>query len=93
MSIDYIYESYFAVLGLTGAGKSLFLNAISESDSCLIGSLGKACTQKNQLVSFVYENHRYNALDTPGLDHTDNNEEKIKIWTSKNQKNNNHKKI
>ena len=79
MSIDYIYESYFAVLGLTGAGKSLFLNAISDSDSCLISLLGKACTQKNQLVSFVYENHRYNALDTPGLDDTDNNEEKIKI--------------
>ena len=79
MSIDYIYESYFAVLGLTGAGKSSFLNAISDTDSCIIGKLGRACTQNIQLVSFAYDNHRFNALDTPGLDDTDNNEEKIKI--------------
>ena len=78
-NIDYIYESYFAVLGLTGAGKSSFLNAISETDCCLIGSLGKACTQANQLVSFVFNNHRYNAIDTPGLDDTDNNDQKVSI--------------
>lgn len=78
-NIDYIYESYFAVLGLTGAGKSSFLNAISETESCLIGSLGKACTQVNQLVSFVFNNHRYNAIDTPGLDDTDNNDQKVSI--------------
>ena len=78
--IDYINESYFAVLGLTGAGKSSFLNAISGYDDyCLIGALGKACTQKNQLVSFVYNNHRFNAIDTPGLDDTDNNEEKVNV--------------
>ena len=57
MSIDYIYESYFAVLGWTGAGKSLLLNAISDTNSCLIGSFGKTGTQNNQLVSFLYENH------------------------------------
>ena len=79
MSIDYINESYFAVVGLTGAGKSLFLNAISGYNSCIVASSGKACTQKNQLVSFVYNNHRFNALDTPGLDDTDNNQEKIKM--------------
>lgn len=79
MSIDYINESYFAVVGLTGAGKSMFLNAISDSNSCVVASTGKACTQVNQLVSFVYNNHRFNALDTPGLDDTDNNEEKIKL--------------
>lgn len=75
--IDYINETYFAVLGLTGSGKSLFLNAISDTNSCLVGSLGKSCTQRNQLVSFVYNNHRFNAIDTPGLDDTDNNDEKI----------------
>lgn len=75
--IDYINESYFAVIGLTGAGKSLFLNAISVSDSCRVGSLGKSCTQENQLVSFVYKNHRFNAIDTPGLDDSNNNDEKI----------------
>ena len=62
---------------MTGAGKSLFLNAISNTDSCPVGSQGKSCTQKNQLVSFVYKNHRFNAIDTPGLDDSDNNDEKI----------------
>ena len=79
MSIDYIYESYFAVLGLTGSGKSSFLNAISDSDSCKIGMLGISCTQKNQLVSFVFNNHRFNAIDTPGLDDSNNNDEKVNI--------------
>lgn len=78
-NIDYINESFFAVLGLTGMGKSSFLNAISDSESCVIGNLGKACTQTNQLVSFVYKNHRFNAIDTPGLDDTDNNDQKINV--------------
>ena len=75
--IDYINESYFAVLGLTGVGKSSFLNAISDSDSCIIGNFGKSCTQTNQLVSFVFNNHRFNAIDTPGLDDSDNDDEKV----------------
>ena len=76
-SADYINESYFAVLGLTGHGKSTFLNAISGMESCKVSSKGKSQTQKNQLVSFVYKNHRFNAIDTPGLDDSTNNEEKI----------------
>ena len=77
--IDYLHESYFSVLGLTGTGKSLFLNALSNTESCIVGSKGKSCTQNNQLVSFIYNNHRFNAIDTPGLDDSDNNNEKIKI--------------
>lgn len=77
--IDYLHESYFSVLGLTGTGKSLFLNALSDTESCIVGSKGKSCTQNNQLVSFIYNNHRFNAIDTPGLDDSDNNNEKIKI--------------
>lgn len=75
--IDYLNESYFAVLGLTGVGKSSFLNAISDSDSCIISNLGKSCTQNNNLVSFVFNNHRFNAIDTPGLDDSDNDDEKV----------------
>lgn len=77
--IDYLHESYFSVLGLTGTGKSLFLNALSDTECCIVGSKGKSCTQNNQLVSFIYNNHRFNAIDTPGLDDSDNNNEKIKI--------------
>lgn len=80
--IDYLNESYFAVLGLTGSGKSSFLNAISGDNACIVANTGLACTQKPQLVSFVpphIPNHRFNAIDTPGLDDTNNNQEKINI--------------
>ena len=80
--IDYLNESYFAILGLTGSGKSLFLNAISGDKACKVANTGLACTQEPQLVSFVpshIPNHRFNAIDTPGLDDTDNNQEKINI--------------
>lgn len=76
--IPSLEDSYFAVLGLTGAGKSLFLNAISDSNQCEVGSIGKSCTQKNKLITFIYKNHRFNALDTAGLDDSNDNESKIK---------------
>ena len=76
MSYDF-NASFFVVLGLTGAGKSFFINAISDTNSCKVAASGKSCTQMNEMVSFVYNNHRYNALDTPGLDDSDNNDEKI----------------
>ena len=76
---DYLYESYFVVLGLTGAGKSSFINAISNSDKCFVSRSVKSVTQIIQLVSFVYNDHRFNAIDTPGLDDSEGVGEKIKI--------------
>ena len=29
------------------------------------------------MVTFLFNNHRFNALDTPGLDDSDNNDEKV----------------
>lgn len=77
--IDYIYESYFAIIGLTGHGKSTFLNAISGTESCKVSSKGKSETQVIQLVSFVRNNHRFNAIDTPGLDDSDDDKKKVSI--------------
>ena len=73
------FDSYFAVLGLIRSGKSLFLNAISETNSCPVGNLGYSCTNRNQLVSFVFNGHRFYGIDTPGLgdDDTECNEENI----------------
>ena len=76
MSYDF-NASFFVVLGLTGAGKSFFINTISDTDSCKVADSEKSCTQMNEMVSFVYYNHRYITLDTPGLDDSDNNDEKI----------------
>ena len=67
-STDYIYESYFAVFGLIGCGKSSFVNAISNTECCCVGNPGRSCTQLIQIVNFEYNNHRFYAIDTPGLD-------------------------
>lgn len=75
--INYNYESYFAVIGRTGAGKSSFMNAISDSNCCVVSSKGKSCTQENKLVTFIRNNHKYCAVDTPGLDDSDDDAQKI----------------
>ncbi len=67
----------FIELGLTGAGKPSFINAISHTESCEVRKKCKACTQGIQLVTFVFNNHRFNAIDTPGLDDSDTNNERI----------------
>ena len=74
-----IGESYFVVLGLIGSGKSSFINAISESDSCNISKSHEICTLLTQLVSFAYNNHRFYAIDTPGFNDADNNEQKVTV--------------
>ena len=38
---------------------------------------GKSKTQKIQLVELLYENNKFCAIDTPGLDDSNNNTEKI----------------
>ena len=80
MSINYPFESYFVIVGLRGTGKSLFLNAISDSECCQVGSYAEGCTKNNQLVTFVYKSNRFFGIDTPGLDYCmDNYEEKSKF--------------
>ena len=76
MSYDFD-ASFFVVLGLTGAGKSFYINAISDINSCKVAASEKSYTQMNEMVSFINNNHGYIALDTPGLDDSDNNDEKI----------------
>jgi len=74
---DFILESYFVVLGMIGVGKSLFLNAISETNCCQVGCWDKPSSYRNQLVSFVFNGHRFYGIDTPGLDDYEDNEENI----------------
>lgn len=73
--------SFFIVLGLTGTGKSFYINAISDINSCKVAASGKSYTQMNEMVSFINNNHGYIALDTPGLDDSDNNNNDEKIMT------------
>ena len=75
---QYIKENCFVVLGLSGVGKSLFINAISGTDCCMVGSSYKSCNQVVALVNFVYNNHKMTAIDTPGLDDSKENLEVLK---------------
>ena len=70
-------ESYFVVLGLTGAGKSTFVNALSNQNCCKVSVKGKSMTQKNQLIRFYHEHHTFNVVDTPGLEDSQDNERVI----------------
>lgn len=71
----YIDESYFAVLGITGVGKSSFLNALIGEERCQVGNEGSAKTKKAQVINFIYNEHQFFAIDTPGLDDDEDNDE------------------
>lgn len=74
----YTNKNYFAVIGITGEGKSLFVNTISGQNKFEVSSEGNSVTQKIQDVEFIFNNNSFVAIDTPGLDDSLYNDEKIK---------------
>ena len=76
---DYETESFFAIIGLTGCGKSEFLNALAGEKVCETSNGGKSKTQKIQKVELLYKNNLFSAIDTPGLDDSNDDNSKIEI--------------
>ena len=72
-----IKESYFVIVGLTGVGKSTFVNAISNKKWCRVSVKGKSMTQNNELIRFSQNHHTFYVVDTPGLGDSQNNERVI----------------
>ena len=70
-------ESYFVIVGLTGVGKSTFVNAISNKKWCRVSVKGKSMTQNNELIRFSQNHHTFYVVDTPGLGDSQNNERVI----------------
>ena len=70
-------KSYFAVIGTTGEGKSLFVNTISQKSKFAVSSKGNSETQQLQHIEFVFNKTSFVAIDTPGLDDSLYNVEKI----------------
>lgn len=65
------------VIGLTGSGKSTFINLASGSDLPTSASL-HSCTEVVQLApEFSFEGRRIRFIDTPGFDDTDRSEVEI----------------
>ena len=68
-SLKYTNKSYFVVIGLTGEGKSLFINTISGMDNKFqTSSNGNSETQQIQSFEFVFNGTSFVGIDTPGLD-------------------------
>lgn len=74
--VDLEKTSFFAILGLTGTGKSTFINAISNSSYCKVSNKGKSETQTPQLIAFADNKlkHFFRILDTPGLGDSKDND-------------------
>lgn len=77
-SLKYTNKSYFVVIGITGEGKSLFVNTISGMDNKFqTSSDGNSETQQIQSVEFIFNGTFFVGIDTPGLDDSSHNLEKI----------------
>ena len=77
-NMKYTRKSYFTAIGITGEGKSSFLNALSGKNKFSISSKGNSETQTVQDVSFRFNGTSFVAIDTPGLDDSVDNTKKIK---------------
>lgn len=66
--LDDIRDKTSILLGLTGVGKSSFINAITGKKNCKTGSNGKSCTQQINQVDIINKGYNYYFVDTPGLD-------------------------
>ena len=76
---DYENESFFAVIGITGSGKSEFINALAGEKVCEVSNKAESKTKEIQIVELLYKNNKFNVIDTPGLDDSKNNTKNIEL--------------
>ena len=76
------YDDYISfVIGVSGVGKSSFINYITESSFCKthdshdINKWNESCTNTCNIVSINYENIHYSFADTPGFNYK--NDDKV----------------
>ena len=65
------------VLGLTGAGKSTFINTITRSESVAVGDKYISCTEKPVKVEAEIDGVKVDFLDTPGFADTGRSDAEI----------------
>ena len=56
------------VIGLTGSGKSSFVNFMTNKNLCLVSNKGTSCTKDYKMVELYDKETLYYFVDTPGLD-------------------------
>ncbi|CAG8261014.1 unnamed protein product [Penicillium salamii] len=66
-----------AVMGLTGTGKSTFIQTATESPEVVVGHDLESCTSEMKGYTFHYKGHNVNLIDTPGFDDTHKSETEV----------------
>ena len=75
--MDEIRDKISILLGITGVGKSSFINCITQKKECKVGDTSKACTQKINQADITNEGYNFYFVDTPGLDDGDGDEKNV----------------
>jgi GTPase SAR1 family protein len=75
--MDDIRDKISILLGITGVGKSSFINSITKKKECKVGDTPKACTQKINQSDISNEGYNFYFVDTPGLDDGEGDEKNI----------------
>ena len=75
--LDDIRDKTSVLLGLTGAGKSSFINAITQKNNCKVAPTIKACTKKINQSDINYDGYNFYFVDTPGLDDGEGDKDNI----------------
>ncbi|CRL21568.1 GTP-binding protein, HSR1-related [Penicillium camemberti] len=66
-----------AVMGLTGTGKSTFIQTATQSPEVIVGHDLESCTSEMKGYTFHYKGHNVNLIDTPGFDDTHKSETEV----------------
>ena len=76
--MDEFKDKISVLLGITGVGKSSFINAITKKKICKVGDGSDSCTQKIVQADVANNGYNYYFVDTPGLDDEKGDEKNIK---------------
>ena len=65
------------VVGLTGSGKSSFINFMTNKDLCEVSDNASSWTKDYKMVDLYYDSKVYYFVDTPGLDDAEGDKNNI----------------
>jgi tRNA U34 5-carboxymethylaminomethyl modifying GTPase MnmE/TrmE len=76
--MDEVKDKIAILLGITGVGKSSFINCITKTTRCKVGDDTKSCTQAIMQSDMSKDGYNFYFVDTPGLDDGEGDEKNIK---------------
>ena len=70
-------RKFILVIGVTGTGKSSFINFMTNKDECKVSDEGESCTKDYKIVDIYDKDTIYYFVDTPGLDDSEGDKKNI----------------